>query len=152
MILGTSGSGKTRTIYEFLCKHFGIHLVAVTGLENYGSTDMWNMISALNRTLDSNFPQKNDSYVRGYVQCIMAARFFVLKNLLSEGVIMTPKSWLFIQILSTGRDWFRELVDIFRTVDFDVLERKSREYLDFVSPKIGINGDAIPVFLDEVLF
>ncbi|CAB4492432.1 uncharacterized protein OCT59_024905 [Rhizophagus irregularis] len=77
------GSGKTRSLYELLCKTFGIYisLSAGNGSKNLGSQDMDISIRELGRYLTANDPEMNTIYALKFTCAIFLGRLFILNKL-----------------------------------------------------------------------
>ncbi|GES79877.1 hypothetical protein GLOIN_2v1558481 [Rhizophagus clarus] len=120
-LLGTSGSGKTRSLYELLCKTFGIYLSlsAGNGFRNLGSHDLDASISELGQYL-TNDPEKNSLTALRFTRAILLGQLFILNKLL-EGYDrnFTPKKWLLMQLLPKqigGKDFWVSISRVFRTL------------------------------------
>ena len=121
-----------------------IFFVALKDDLNYGSTDMATMIEKLGK-LTKDDPYKNETYVKRHMRCILAARFFILNQLLNT-VDYTPKKWLLIQLVMGDNDCFKDLTHIFRACPEKHLEDTLINLMSSVRQKINCK---IPVFLDE---
>jgi len=100
MMVGTSGSGKTRHIYELFCKIYGIFLTFDTAenSKNIGSQDLDQ--AAYSMRLEQNDPKASEKALRR-TRSVIAARLFVLDKILSlySQECFTPRLWLLIQLL-----------------------------------------------------
>lgn len=105
-IIGVSGCGKTRTIYEFLCHRFGLYFVAdMEG--NGGSRD-----AAMAKTDIENALKHPElfSLTDATLNALLLARLLVFQICLEYNPEMTPYEWLLVQ---TSR-WTLELETAFR--------------------------------------
>ncbi|UZO19249.1 uncharacterized protein OCT59_010547 [Rhizophagus irregularis] len=148
IVLGTSGSGKTRTLIELLCKKYGIYF---TGLvkENPGSGDLRMMIDHIFPRLKESLP-KNDLYATRYSKCLLFARIYTLNYILENYGKINPCNWAILQLCPTV--FFKG--DIFETITLEF--RKVPEYfLDVEIRKLIsnilaiVNQETLPVILDE---
>ncbi|POG57753.1 hypothetical protein GLOIN_2v1737263, partial [Rhizophagus irregularis DAOM 181602=DAOM 197198] len=99
IVMGTSGSGKTRTLIELLCKKYGIYF---TGLvkENPGSGDLRMMIDHIFPRLKESLP-KNDLYATRYSKCLLFARIYTLNYILENYGKINPCNWAILQLCPT---------------------------------------------------
>ncbi len=120
-----SRSGKTRSLFELLCRTFGIYLSlrAGKGSRNLGSQDMDISISELGQYLTVNDPDKNTLIALRFTRAMLLGRLFILNKLLdfhNQDVNrnFTPKQWLLMQLLPTritGReDFWTTISRVFR--------------------------------------
>ncbi|GBB95748.1 hypothetical protein RclHR1_02600017 [Rhizophagus clarus] len=100
IILGTSDSGKTRTLIESLCKKYGFYLTSLTN-ENLGSDDLTTMIEhLLPRLKDSSV--HNDAYAIRFSKCLLFARIHTLNYILENyGKKISPYNWTILQLCPT---------------------------------------------------
>jgi hypothetical protein len=151
VLLGTSGCGKTRTIFEYLSSHFGFYFTFKGSREDQyipGSSDFQFF---LNRTLNhlkthpltcpDNTIDDNQKYVDRFLQCIFAARLYLFEHLRTKiGDLLTPELWLYIQLFPERiyvDSLFSDLVEILRHLG----EKEMRLMLldlirNFPSPKL----------------
>ncbi|GES82611.1 hypothetical protein GLOIN_2v1738890 [Rhizophagus clarus] len=123
IILGTSDSGKTRTLIESLCKKYGFYLTSLTN-ENLGSDDLTTMIEhLLPRLKDSSV--HNDAYAIRFSKCLLFARIHTLNYILEN---------------------YGKKIKKFQNVFLDDEIRKSIRNIFF-----NVNQKRLPVILDEAL-
>ncbi|KAJ3200436.1 hypothetical protein HK099_002685, partial [Clydaea vesicula] len=136
ILLGTSGCGKTRTIFEYLSKKYGFYFTITDDLysEFMGSSDFTKFKKKI-AAKDLNIHDKSSSqvYVDQFIHCLVAARFFVFKifqKYLEDR--FTPELWLFAQIFPrryyADGDLFEKLVDILRHLDSKELKLFLEKY------------------------
>ena len=145
VIVGTSGAGKTRSIFEYLCSHYGFYLLAENDeYVNYGSKELTLFFSKTVLKLDRNNQAENSEFVERYMNCALASRIYLFLELAKE-VGFTPKKWLLVQILlDSSNDYFLKLTDIFRKASETVLGQLWKR---FRASKL-FEGN-MPVFIDE---
>ncbi|GBC03588.1 hypothetical protein RclHR1_00520040 [Rhizophagus clarus] len=106
-LMGTSGSGKTRSLYELLCRTYGIYFTLNTGNgsknNNLGSRDMDVTINDLGFKLVPNKLQENSNIALRYTRAMLLGRLFILTKLLefhrnNNFINFTPKQWLLMQL------------------------------------------------------
>ncbi|PKY34560.1 hypothetical protein RhiirB3_532862 [Rhizophagus irregularis] len=148
IVLGTSGSGKTRTLIELLCKKYGIYF---TGLvkENPGSGDLRMMIDHIFPRLKESLP-KNDLYATRYSKCLLFARIYTLNYILENYGKINPCNWAILQLCPTvffDYDIFEEITSEFRKISEQYLDENLRKLIRNIS--LLVNQKRLPVILDE---
>jgi hypothetical protein len=151
VLLGTSGCGKTRTIFEYLSSHFGFYFTFKGSREDQyipGSSDFQFF---LNRTLNhlkthpltcpDNTIDDNQKYVDRFLQCIFAARLYLFEHLRTKiGDLLTPELWLYIQLFPERiyvDSLFSDLVEILRHLGEKELRLMLLDLIrNFPSPKL----------------
>ncbi|GES83135.1 hypothetical protein GLOIN_2v1737263 [Rhizophagus clarus] len=100
-LMGTSGSGKPRSLYELLCKKYGIYFLLniVNGSNNLGSKDKDITMIDLGFKLVPNEPQENNNIALRYTRAILLSRLFILTKLLefhidNKFINITPNNQL----------------------------------------------------------
>ena len=117
-----SRSGKTRSLYELLCKTFGIYLSlgAGNGHKNLGSHDMDASTQELKEYL-TNDPDMNTLNAFQFTHAILLGRLFILNKLLNfHNHNFTLKKWLLMQLLPTqitGDDFWVQISCVFRGLE-----------------------------------
>ncbi|CAJ0746131.1 6419_t:CDS:2, partial [Entrophospora sp. SA101] len=124
-ILGTSGCGKTRTVFEILCKHFGLYMVA----EHQGNLG-------------------NDIAKRYYEQGLLS-RYIILLRLLKCGCT-EPCQWLYLQLfpyIDGIGDIFVQTMEILQAANSldlsNYLEQCEQTLIEMT------NQRKLPIFYDE---
>ena len=142
IIVGTTGAGKTRAIFEYLCSNYGFYFLAENdNYSNYGSKDLTKFFGELESI---GCHDKNTGFVQRYMNCALASRMHLLLQL-KKRVGFTPKKWLLVQIMVTKEtDYLNYLTEIFRKArdsylvnlwaefrkEFKCSERKMLVYID----------------------
>jgi len=149
MLIGTSGAGKTRSIYELLCRTYGIYLTLHAGKKygNMGSRDL--DIASDNLKLSREDPKRNSKIALSRVRAVLAARLFVLQKLLPY---LTPKKWLLIQLLPgciglTSSDFWVDLWTVFVDSRGSDLKRYINETTTAILARV--QQPQLPVAIDE---
>nr|CAG8542801.1 15266_t:CDS:2 [Entrophospora candida] len=92
--LGTSGSGKTRIIFELLCRQY---------VDNPGSMDLDSVVEDMWSELKENGNKSNRSTAFQYIGHILAARMFFLQQFLKMSnecnQFFVPQHWLILQVI-----------------------------------------------------
>ncbi|GBC05560.1 hypothetical protein RclHR1_00630007 [Rhizophagus clarus] len=112
-LMGTSGSGKPRSLYELLCKKYGIYFLLniVNGSNNLGSKDKDITMIDLGFKLVPNEPQENNNIALRYTRAILLSRLFILTKLLefhidNKFINITPNNQLLsLQIYDKDDFW-----------------------------------------------
>jgi hypothetical protein len=117
-LCNTSGSGKTRLIFEGFVRHWGIYFTARTQPDGVGSSDLENIVDSLasqgklveikeeNR---STIEPRNKRVASHWLQAFIYARLFVFRLFLEcaqaqpGGIVEEHKQlWLFMQVAPTS--------------------------------------------------
>lgn len=153
-ILGSSGTGKTRTIFEFLSQNYGLYFSFSSTSENfeYGNSDLMYFINRLEIFVVKDFSSSdNFKYVNRFVKCMVAARLYMLCYLRETyPVILTPKLWLFIQLFpdrcAKDFNFFSSLIEEFRKLSDNDL---SYTFSKFKNTLNSFSNMELKIFLDE---
>ncbi|OZJ01516.1 hypothetical protein BZG36_05654, partial [Bifiguratus adelaidae] len=89
VIVGASGSGKSRTAIEILCRHFGFYFTCATGgtQHAFGSKDMQHMFESIKtRCSDPQKVVENDNYATRFATCVVLTRVYILCYLLKSEI------------------------------------------------------------------
>ena len=101
ILLGTSGAGKTRSVFEMLCGRFGVYITMVPGQQhvtNLGSRDLFEAIDEVKKLKKRNRPTWNSDMALTMTRAVLVGRLFVLHKLLElRNDNFTPKTWLLMQ-------------------------------------------------------
>lgn len=140
-MIGVSGCGKTRTIYEYLCCRFGFYFVADTQ-GNGGSPDVM-----LARTLieEAILQESFFTLSRDTLDALLLAWFIVVDICLSHRPSMTPYEWLLIQTSL----WTTELEQAFRIATTLSSNTSEPLIVNFLKLFQDLNQYCLPVFMDE---
>ena len=131
-LIGTSGSGKTRSLLELLCLRFGLFLVADTcgngGAEDFAEAVLYGKICG----------GDHDGFARRVAACVLA-RLLVLQHARANG--WTPTQFLNIQLLDSG---------LFLSIQLR-LQAASLADLDAASHHLLklLNIKGLPIIIDE---
>ncbi|KAJ3132156.1 hypothetical protein HK100_005624 [Physocladia obscura] len=121
VVLGSSGSGKTRTILEILATTAGFYFsTRQEAPVKLGSTDMQEMFKKLSEKLIPQDYKENEKYATRYYYCLLAARFFMASHIWPEFKNINAHNWLLIQLDPEGfcnGDVFDKLALQFRHMD-----------------------------------
>ena len=113
IVLGTSGSGKTRTLIELLCRKYGFYFTGLTQ-ENPGSRDLSTMINHLHPRLKDSLIH-NDIYTMRYSKYLLLARIYTLNYILEKYGKISPYNWAILQLCPTfmfdNKDIFNEITE-----------------------------------------
>jgi hypothetical protein len=143
-IIGTSGCGKTRTIYEVLCSCYGLFVTC-------GSPDFKYLMDSLTTHIQKEFPADNFAYLNRFLNSIIVAKLIIFKYLCENqgNIKMTPKLWLLIQLKLQSA----ELVKIVRQYEEEDLRRQLSDLVSFMRQRnTELDSDldmTIPLFLDD---
>jgi len=128
-LYGTSGAGKTRSVFEYLSHNFGLYFVASTR-NDAGSRDLERLLqlfrnlnihllavgNSQNEQFYKNNSRLNYATMERYVLIIVWVRHVVFKTinrqLLAKNRKLTPYQWLLIQLFpikALGSDIFEEV-------------------------------------------
>ncbi|XP_024518975.1 uncharacterized protein LOC9661643 isoform X2 [Selaginella moellendorffii] len=94
LVPGTSGAGKTRTLYAHLAKNFGFYFIS-NDLGNGGSADLREVIGILATYLGAD-QVKNYTITTFMVTVLLLVRIVVF--LYCKGKDITPEKWLMLQV------------------------------------------------------
>lgn len=146
LLCNTSGSGKTRLLFEGLCRHWGFYFVVAQGVDGMGARDLETMIDIMSRTSDwtpdiFNCPDrkgarhKNDNIAYNRISKVLLARWVVFEVFIEVskhvygGVLHNgaQRDWLLFQIHPAiqvnGMDPFLACItNCLQNVDSDLLE------------------------------
>ncbi|RGB27938.1 hypothetical protein C1646_717346 [Rhizophagus diaphanus] len=148
IVLGTSGSGKTRTLIELLCKKYGFYFTSLVK-ENLGSCDLLMMIDHLFPKLKSSLVQ-NDAYAIRFSKCLLFARIYILHYILETYGEISPYNWAILQLCPTvffNSDIFEEITLEFRKVPEQYFDENFRKLIREIL--FLVNQKRLPVILDE---
>ncbi|KAI8907866.1 hypothetical protein EDD86DRAFT_208340 [Gorgonomyces haynaldii] len=142
-MIGTSGSGKTRSIYEVLTRVYGIYFVATTH-SGPGAADFEYYRQRYGGKASSLNPDERMNYVVRFMKHLIAARCYLLQQVQDlfkiNNLPFTPKHWLCFQLKFNK---FHEYAEIFKHMKEDDLK-------SYLPQKCLIEkGNHFPVFLDE---
>ncbi|CAB4485283.1 unnamed protein product [Rhizophagus irregularis] len=105
IVLGASGSGKTRTLIELLCKKYGFYFTGLTK-DDLGSCDLSMMIEHLLSRLKNPLIH-NGFYTMRYSKCLLFAQIYTL-NLYIEKLRKNKSIQLgYLAALSDSFFWYR---------------------------------------------
>jgi hypothetical protein len=146
--LGSSGSGKTRTIFSLLGKTYGIYLTFDNpACKIPGSTDFNYFFERVHEHMVKDDFQPNYDYVEQFMLCIMASRLFLFQHLHRQGHL-TPQKWLEIQLSYD----FNPLCEIFRQFCNADLKEQLQSlfyYMRSVNASTQKENKPIRLFIDE---
>ncbi|EFJ18432.1 hypothetical protein SELMODRAFT_419778 [Selaginella moellendorffii] len=94
LVPGTSGAGKTRTLYAHLAKNFGFYFIS-NDLGNGGSADLREVIGILATYLGAD-QVKNYTITTFMVTVLLLVRIVVFHY--CKGKDITPEKWLMLQV------------------------------------------------------
>ncbi|KAK6971488.1 hypothetical protein R3P38DRAFT_3298016 [Favolaschia claudopus] len=151
VLVNTSGSGKTRLMFEGLCRHWGLYFTVFNyGARDLGSNDIANVIDRLEFTLQdvssstegSRHLEQNHALAEGLIARTLLARLLIFRMFLeiaSEGGLTEEhkKRWLMLQLfpsLKLGCDIFGYLASSLGNFnpgkEIAVTQAKIQELLD----------------------
>ncbi|KAG0564131.1 hypothetical protein KC19_8G085700 [Ceratodon purpureus] len=134
-VIGVSGSGKTRFLYELLAEKWGFFWTA-RAKGNGGSADI-GLITEYETVEDK---VENHSSVLKITRCAVLARLLILSIFLSEIPDMTPLQWLMLQVQFRAFGSGDERTgDVYRALTAGLM-RTVREGSVYGS---GLTGDAL---------
>jgi hypothetical protein len=142
VIIGASGSGKTRQTFEVLCKVYGVHFT-MSDSRIPGSLDFSIMIKKLGEHLVVNSPVANQKYLNRFMKCLIGARLFLFKHCYDLKRI-TQQEWLLMQL----RYDCSKIIHEFHKFNKRDLDNQIQSLIQFM---LDLNkcGNFIPVFIDE---
>ena len=145
ILIGTSGSGKTRQTFEVLCSIYGIYFTLTDG-KNPGSSDLTKMLKRLENHMDRSNLNSNQDYLTRLIKCIVLSRLSLFKQCY-ELTSITPRDWLLIQLRFDCTPILNEA----RKLTEKDLESKLKELTLYMQQKNECNGSVgyLPIFLDE---
>lgn len=151
-MLGSSGTGKTRTIFEYLSRNYGLYFsLSSRNTYEYGNSDMRYLLDRVEAFIDnSHSTDDNFNYVKHFVECTVIARLYLLNHLCKNHPrIMNPQLWLFIQLFPNRcnghiSELFSKLTEEFRRLSRSDLSSMLSELKNDLNFK-----KFLPVFLDE---
>ncbi|OZJ03664.1 hypothetical protein BZG36_03526 [Bifiguratus adelaidae] len=118
VIVGASGSGKSRTAIEILCRHFGFYFTCATGgtQHAFGSKDMQYMLESIKtRCSDPQKVVENDNYTKRFATRVVLTRVYILCYLLNTEIELSPYEWTMMQLFrSSNDDIFMSVARMFR--------------------------------------
>jgi hypothetical protein len=146
LLIGVSGCGKTRSIYEVMSVHFGLYFTSSVG-GNGGADDVESLCTLLKAS-----PTLSDKLADHYANCLLLARLMVFLHFLNNCPKINPYQWLLLQIkpaqflrLKSGNNIFTELATLLIAAqDYQVLQQV-QSYLKIIYPLKG----AFLTFIDE---
>ena len=125
ILLGTSGCGKTRTIFEYLTQKYGLYFTFKGSREDQyipGSADFQFFLERMENRL-KKYPSTD--FETSAVQCIFIARLYLFDYLCRKlGGRLTPEVWLYIQLFPErvyAVNLFTDMVEILRHTSDDEL-------------------------------
>ncbi|KAJ3378284.1 hypothetical protein HDU92_007509 [Lobulomyces angularis] len=154
VLLGTSGCGKTRTIFEYLASNYGFFFT-IKGSSNDsmpGSSDFKEFLRKMEIKLKTERGlDPNQGYVDRFILCISIARLILFQYLRKKWEnIFTPEIWLFTQLFPNfyaADNFFSSMVKIIRHLSEEDLRDQLRKLTaDF---KTFVHNHKICFFLDE---
>lgn len=164
ILLGTSGCGKTRTIFEYLTQKYGLYFTFKGSREDQyipGSADFQFFLERMENRLkkypstDFETSADNQKYVERFVQCIFIARLYLLDYLRRKlGDRLTPEVWLYIQLFPErvyAVNLFTDMVEILRhTSDVELSGWVSNLVQRF--PETRLTSFLVILYLFETIF
>ncbi|MCO5580659.1 hypothetical protein L7F22_063419 [Adiantum nelumboides] len=139
VLLGTSGCGKTRCIYELLSKHFGLVLVCAVK-QNGGSADVEDVLTPLGlEGLENLTLLQRHERVKDITRILLWARLGILKFFLEQNPKFSAYQWLLFQariVCPVTRDLLFQLAENMCTLwivdKCDVRRELSRLFQDVI--------------------
>jgi hypothetical protein len=132
IICNTSGSGKTRLLFEGLCRRWGFYFVVAQGKDGIGATDLENAIASMKDSkdwVDNIFQyddrikvgianESNEGIANRNISKVFSARWIVFDTFirvakkLNGGTLPDNirRDWLLFQILPIGQEIFLDAV------------------------------------------
>ncbi|KAJ3117058.1 hypothetical protein HK098_006368 [Nowakowskiella sp. JEL0407] len=144
VILGTSGCGKTRSIFDVLSLVYGLYFTSKE-MNTPGATDLNYARLCMEEHFHRDFPKENEEFVDRFVKSLVGARLAVLFFCHSNGVRLTQEEWLIVQL----RFDFEPIVKEFRQLEKDDLKKEVNRLVNFARSLNGERNRYIPVFIDE---
>ncbi len=164
ILLGTSGCGKTRTIFEYLTKKYGLYFTFKGSREDQyipGSSDFQFFLERMENRLkkypstDFETAADNQKYVERFIQCIFIARLYLLDYLRRKlGDRLSPEIWLYIQLFPErvyADNLFTDLVEILRHTNDDELSGWVSQLVQKF-PEIKLASFLVMLCLFETIF
>jgi hypothetical protein len=110
LLLATSGMGKTRTIFQYLSKHFGLYftpsdpsILSDELSHHFGPRDFLNIQNKLDTFAESS-KTENLAIIKRYIKCLILARLLILERILCYSPEATPLNWLVFQLKNSKND------------------------------------------------
>ena len=162
ILLGTSGAGKTRSVFELLCDRFGVYLTPIPpqqNVMNLGSRDLYTAIDKIDRQKNRNRPIWNSDMALTMTRAVLAGRLFVLHKLLAlRNDKFTPKMWLHMQVVpgilkKNRKDLWLTMSCVFGSVRNRDLARYIDETIRAIMNIADENGSKqmkLPIVIDEI--
>jgi hypothetical protein len=155
IMLGTSGSGKTRTCYEMLCYTWGIYFIAMNHSVEGGSSDIASLEVHLSPKMTGDLAQ-NREHAEHAIRCAILARLLILHYCHSASATFTPQRWLLLQVAQkTFAALYRYEGDLFRKLTLRLADAcKPQQVLDQIGHIYGelrrrLNFDVFLMIMDE---
>ncbi|OZJ05383.1 hypothetical protein BZG36_01977 [Bifiguratus adelaidae] len=152
VVLGTSGSGKTRTMIELLCRRYGFYFSAsVKGERSLGASDLATAKKRLADKLgDEPKSPTNDQYAEQYINCLLVARVFVLHYIFDSKQHISAEDWVYFQLLPSEHGvLFDKLIENFRALSDDSLQNITATMLADLSEMTS--QYRFPTIVDEAM-
>ena len=138
-IIGTSGCGKTRTIFEYLSKNYGFFFT-MNEKNSYipGSYDFQKFIEKVEKTVSDN-NEDNQQYLNQFIKCLFLSRLCLFEFFLKNVQDFDEELWLYCQlfpervfkITENENDIFLLLTDILKNLERVDLENLLKEKMDY---------------------
>ena len=96
-LVGTSGSGKTRTVFEALQRDYGFYFAAASDADQLGTNDFVKVYQELPSNLNTIAFDEREFNVRRGMNRLINCRMVLLKFARNLGY--TPLEWLLLQLL-----------------------------------------------------
>jgi hypothetical protein len=140
-LCNTSGSGKTRTIFQGLCQNWGLYFTARTAPDDIGSTDLEEFLTELQRyTRGRNKSDEEDvDFVSDLAERraaqLLYARLLIFYEFLQIASKQPSgrKQWLLLQVAPktlVGSDIFLQIYSAANLAKFDDLRAQCGDLLD----------------------
>ncbi|CAB4436577.1 unnamed protein product [Rhizophagus irregularis] len=152
VLLGTSGSGKTRTCYELLCEDWGLYFIGARK-GNGGSGDIEAIESYLWKynKLTDNF-EDNRRHADHVVRCIVLSRLLILNECITKSPTFNPQRWLLLQayqnIFGSRYNYTDDLFQVLSFMLTDCTQSSLEDHIDTIYKKIS-GSNVFPIVFDE---